>query len=249
MTNKSNQPDYIIRKRRSSSWYWGWVGVIVLLMLISMGIGYWLNQRQHSFSDTTKEKFAQLSTQLEDANAGIVHWQQQYNVEHQVNIELQKSLKEQQQQIRNLQKEQEAFQRIFDPNGIESGLQIASFVWEQVSVTDYSYRLMLIQARQQTKDIAGSFTITVFGDENGNAKNYDFTSIGDLTETNSNFKFRYVSNHQGNFNLPDDFKPAFIRVVATTQGRDSTSILQDFAWLNGQKHDTKTEVVQNNVGK
>ena len=174
---------------------------------------------------------------------------QQYNVEHQVNVELQKNLKQQQQQLRNLQKEQEAFQRIFDPNAIESGLQIASFVWERTSVTDYSYRLMLIQAKQQVKDISGNFTISVFGEENGNSKNYDFAAIGDLTDTNSQFKFRYISNHQGSFNLPEGFTPTFIRVVATTKGRNAKSILQDFAWLNEQKHDTQTEVIQSNVGK
>ena len=75
MTNNSNQPDYIIRKRRSSSWYWSWLGAILLLMLAAMALGYWLNQRQHTFSDTAQEQFDQLRMQLEDANAGIAHWQ------------------------------------------------------------------------------------------------------------------------------------------------------------------------------
>ncbi|NVK21888.1 MAG: hypothetical protein HWD86_05175 [Kangiellaceae bacterium] len=248
MSNDLHQPDYVIRKKRPPSWYWSWAGVALAIFLVAMGLGYWLNQKQHTFSDTAKEQFTQLEQQLDNANAGVIHWQQQYNVEHQITLQLQQEMREQQIEIANLRKEHEAFQRIFDPEAIESGLQIASLVWSSAGVSQFNYRLLLIQAKQQNREISGTFAISLIGEQAGEPKNYELTDIGDLNENNSTFKFKYMDSHQGRFSIPEGFSPRFVRVTAKISGRGGKAILQDFTWqsdveVNSLKQD-KQELAQ-----
>lgn len=155
MSNDNHQPDYVIRKKRSPKWYWSLFAVAALVFLLAMALGYWLNSRQHTFTGTAKEQFTDLQSDLDKSNAEVIHWKQQYEVEHQITAQLQTDFVEQQREVANLKKELQALQRIFDPDAVDSGLQIASLVWSPLSETHYSYRLMLIQAKQQSLELSG----------------------------------------------------------------------------------------------
>lgn len=230
MTNDPNQPDYIIRKRRTSTWYWSWSLVILFALLAAIALGYWLNKRQHGMTTSTKEQFDHLMSQLDEAEAGQTHWQQQYQVEHEITKQLKVELDKLHRKNKNLEREREALQRIFDPDAVESGLQVASFVWEESSEGEFRYRLMLIQAKRQTGSLKGNVKISVIGEEAGERKSYDFKEIEGTDSQNGVFDFTYVSTHTGSFTLPEGFKPKFVRVVAATTGRGAKSVLQDFTW-------------------
>ncbi|RDX35273.1 hypothetical protein DZA37_00595 [Kangiella sp. HD9-110m-PIT-SAG06] len=230
MTKDPNQPDYIIRKRRTSRWYWSWASLILVLLLASMALGYWLNKRQHGMTATAKQQFETLQEQLDEAQAGQTHWQQQYQIEHEITQQLKTELDNLHRQNKNLEKEREALQRIFDPDAVESGLQIASFVWEPALGEGYRYRLMLIQAKRQSSDLKGTITISIVGEEAGERKSYTFEQLQGSDSNNSTFDFTYVSTHMGTFKLPQGFEPSFVRVVAATSGRGAKSVLQDFTW-------------------
>ncbi|GAA4361916.1 DUF6776 family protein [Kangiella marina] len=246
MTKDPNQPDYIIRKRRSATWYWVWTFVILVMLLAAMALGYWLNKRQHGMTATAQQQFLVLQEQLGDAQAGQTHWQQQYQVEHEITQQLKAELDKLHRQNRNLEKEREALQRIFDPDAVESGLQIASFVWEQGLGGEYRYRLMLIQAKRQSGALKGTITISIVGEEAGERKSYTFEQLQGADSNNQTFDFTYVSTHQGTFQLPQGFEPSFVRVVAATSGRDAKSVLQDFTWTNTNSSD---EVEETNAKK
>lgn len=230
MTNQSNQPDYVIRKKRTSTWYGLWGISLLFLLGLAVGLGYWLNMKRYDFSATAKQQYEQIQVSLDEANASAVHWQQQYEIEVQVNKQLQQDVLAKQSQYANLQKEQEAYQRIFDPDSTESGLQIASFVWEKSGNSNYSYRLLLMQAKKQQKDVSGKYAITLVGSVNGQSKEFDFTQIAGLTNSSSKFKFRYLEQKDGTFSLPMDFIPKHVRVVVVSNGRGGKTILQDFPW-------------------
>lgn len=246
MTKDPNQPDYIIRKRRSTTWYWAWTLVILLVLLGAITFGYWLNKRQHGMTATAKEAFTELQQQLEDAEASTAQWQQQYQIEHEITQQLKSDLGQLHQENRNLEKEREALHRIFDPESVDSGLQIASFVWDQVSSNSYRYRLMLIQAKRQNRSLEGTVTISIVGEEAGESKSYKFKQLKGTDSNNGIFDFTYVSTHTGSFVLPEGFKPRFIRVVAATSGRGAKSILQDFSWKPTNQSD---DVEEKNVEK
>lgn len=230
MTNQIHQPDYVIRKKRSPNWYL-LVAIFSLILLgAAFALGYWLNSKRYDFSETAQQQYNQLEQSLVEANASAVHWQQQYEIELEVNKQLQQDVLAQQTKFANLQKEQEAYQRIFDPDATESGLQIASFVWEKSPDLRYSYRLLLMQAKTQLKDISGKYAISLVGTEAGESKEYDFSEVAGLTEQTSKFRFRYLEQRQGVFSLPEGFEPKHIRVVVTSSGRGGKTILQDFPW-------------------
>ena len=230
MTKDPNQPDHIIRKRRTTTWYWSWAIIILIVLIAAMALGYWLNKRQHGMTATAQQQFQMLKEQLDQAQEGQTHWQQQYQIEHEITQQLKTELDKLHRQNRNLEKEREALQRIFDPDGVESGLQIASFVWEQGLDTMYRYRLMLIQAKQQSGSLKGTITISIVGEEAGERKSYSFEQLQGNDSNNNTFDFTYVSTHTGTFQLPEGFEPSFVRVVAATSGRGAKSVLQDFTW-------------------
>lgn len=230
MTKDPNQPDYIIRKRRSAKWYWVWSFIIFVTLIAAMVFGYWLNKRQHGLSVSAKEQFEQLQQQLEEAQAGLTHWQQQYQIEHEITQQLKTELDKMHRTKKNIEKEREALQRIFDPKGVESGLQVASFTWQSEGSRLYRYRLMLIQAKSQVGALKGSIDISIVGEIGGERKTYNFEELKGTDSLNSTFDFTYVSTHTGSFELPEGFEPKFVRVVAATSGRGAKSILQDFSW-------------------
>ena len=230
MTKDPNQPDYIIRKRRTAQWYWAWSLIIFIALLAAMALGYWLNKRQHGMTATAKQQFEMIQEQLDEAQEGQTHWQQQYQIEHEITQQLKTELDSLHRQNRNLEREREALQRIFDPDSVESGLQIASFVWEQGLGDVYRYRLMLIQAKQQSGSLKGTITISIVGEEAGERKSYSFEQLQGNDSNNNTFDFTYVSTHTGSFQLPEGFEPSFVRIVAATSGRGAKSVLQDFTW-------------------
>ncbi|AOE50723.1 DUF6776 family protein [Kangiella sediminilitoris] len=230
MAKDPNQPDYIIRKRRSGTWYWAWALVILFLLVAAMIFGYWLNKRQHGMSVTVQERFDELQERLTEAEAGQTHWQQQYQIEHEITQQLKTELDKLHRQKRGLEKEREALQRIFDPDAVDSGLQIASMYWEEAQSNVFQYRLMLIQAKRQSDSLKGNIKISIVGEEAGERKSYDFDALNGTDSQNGKFDFTYVSSHTGSFEVPDGFKPSFIRVVVATAGRNAQSVLQDFTW-------------------
>lgn len=250
MTKESHQPDYIIRKRRKASWYWSWAGFVLIILLVAIGLGYWLSERQYSGFGSSNERLGNLRTQLDEANNGRIHWQQQYQVEHQVTAQLKDEIQKLNTKIHNLEKEKQAFLRIFDPNAVESGLQIASFVWESVAgkANQFNFRLMLIQAGQQQRDVSGAFSITLVGKEEGKEKTYSLLELEAFSQQDTQFKFRYVGSHRGTFNIPEGFEPELVRVQVTSSGRGGETIVQDFPWQVVSQQQTPNEVEDNNVG-
>ena len=241
MTKDPNQPDYIIRKRRSAQWYWAWALVIFFVLVAAMALGYWLNKRQHGLTASAKQQFEQLQIQLDEAQAGQTHWQQQYQVEHEITQQLKAELDKLHRENKNLEKERQALQRIFDPDTVESGLQVASFAWQDEGNNLYHYRLMLIQAKRQTGALEGTIQISVVGDEDGERKSYSFEDLKGTDSHNNTFDFTYVSTHTGSFELPQGFEPQFVRVVAATSGRGAKSVLQDFTWKPTNQSDEVDE--------
>ncbi|WP_251358240.1 DUF6776 family protein [Kangiella sp. TOML190] len=265
MNQDTHKPDYVIRKRKSSQWYWAMSLLLIAILGVATGFGYWLNLKRYDFSETAEQQLNQLQASLKESNASAVRWQQQYEVEKQVNTELRKHTMALELQLNNRKKETEAYQRIFDPNSVESGLQIASFAWEPVNNNQYNYRLILIQAKQQTAQIRGSYELTlvgettgeVAGDSNsenvGQLKEISFDELESLTAKDRKFRFQYMQNLAGQFKLPDNFYPKFIRVTVTSAGKGGKSILQDFNWTttvetnaNRAKSDNSEQNAQQN---
>ncbi len=230
MTQNDHKPDYVIRKRRSSNWYWA-ISLLIVVALIASGlVGYWLNQKRYDFSETAEQQFNQVQASLEEANAIAVRWQQQYELEKAITKELRQHTFDLELQLHNRKKEVEAFQRVFDPDSVESGLQIASFIWEPISPDHFRYRLILSQAKTQTTNISGKYSIELIGSQEGQNKSISFNELESLTDKERQFKFKYMEVRDGLFKLPENFQPKNIRVLVTSSGRNGKTIAQDFVW-------------------
>lgn len=230
MTPQSHKPDYIIRKRRSGNWYWATTLVIFAALAAAAGFGYWMNQKQYDFSETAQEQFEQVQASLNEANSSAVRWQQQYQLEKSINEELRKHTFELELKLYNRNKEVEAFQRIFDPDSVESGIQIANISWEKNASNRYQYRLILIQAKQQKLAISGQYELALIGKINDEVQEINLNELESLKDSDRKFRFKYMEVRNGQFELPKGFEPQSIRVSVKTSGRNGKSIVQEFEW-------------------
>ncbi len=230
MTQDDHKPDYVIKKRRSSQWYWAMILLIIAALVAAISLGYWMNQKRYDFSETAEQQYHQLQQSLKEANTSAIRWQQQYEVEKAINQQLRAHTFDLELKLHNRNKEVQAYQRIFDPDSVESGLQIASFNWEPVNENQYQYRLILIQAKQQTTNISGKYELSLVGTQAGKDKEINFNELEAVTAKERQFRFKFMEARNGSFSIPNDFVPKFIRVIVTSSGRKGKSILQDFSW-------------------
>ncbi len=241
MSQDDHKPDYVIRKRRSNNWYWAAALLILAALVAASAIGYWLNQKKYDFSETAEQQFQQVQDSLKEANASAVRWQQQYEVEKAINAQLRHHTFDLELKLHNRNKEVQAYQRIFDPDSVESGLQIANFSWEPVNSELFQYRLILIQAKQQTANISGKYELSIVGSHDGEEREINFDELESLTDKDRKFKFKYMEVRTGSFTLPANFKTKFIRVVVTSSGRNGKSIMQDYDWQPASAQQEKNE--------
>lgn len=229
-TQSGYKPDYVIKKRRSNQWYWA-VSLLILAILSSaIFLGYKLNENRYDFSETAEKQFSQSQVALKEANSSAIRWQQQYEIEKAINKQLRQHTLDMEIKLNNRNKEVQAYQRIFDPDSVTTGLQIASFGWEVVAKDQFSYRLILIQAKQQVATIKGKFDLTLVGSENGQDKEINFNQLESLAAKDRKFSFKYMEARNGVVNIPANFEPKLVRVSVTSSGRQGKTILQDFAW-------------------
>lgn len=235
MAKEMHKPDYIIKKRRSGHWYWGLTLFVLAILAITFALGIWTNQKRYRFSETAKQQLIQLEDDLQRSQSDSTRWQQQFEVEKTVNQKLRSQILALELRVNNQKKEIAAYTRIFDPQSITSGLQISSFTWEPSAQGGYHYRLILAQAKDQTRAIKGKYQLLLGGidhtevDEKQN-KEINFNELENLTDKDRQFKFKYLIARKGQFHIPKDFTPKFVRVIVTSSGSKGKSILQDFSW-------------------
>jgi hypothetical protein len=141
--------------------------------------------------------------------------------------ELDLSLKASAQEIVKLREELNFYRNIISPSDKKSGLRIQNLSIEPTGTANqYRYKLVLIQALKHEQTINGSASLEIVGVQGGQDS---VVSIPGPDNRSIKVSFKYFQDIEGNFELPQNFKPQQVRVnVKPTRGTETVEAT--YAW-------------------
>ena len=100
----------------------------------------------------------------------------------------------------------------------------------------------MIQVADNRSYISGKVTMNLWGVREGQKLSIPFDAMtNDMDASGAQFKFRYFQDVEGEINVPGDFIPEQIEVIAQSKGRKATRLEKRFDW--------KVQEVISDVGK
>ncbi len=140
--------------------------------------------------------------------------------------ELDQALKASAQEIVKLREELNFYRNIISPPDKKSGLRIQSLFVEPAGATNqYRYKLVLIQALKHEQTINGSARFEITGVQNGQDA---VVAIPAASDRSIKVNFKYFQDIEGEFELPQNFKPRRIKVNVTPNR--GAQVEESFAW-------------------
>ncbi len=130
-----------------------------------------------------------------------------------------------------------AFYRgIVSPADGRPGLRIQDFRLTRGAVErEFKLRIVLVQAMKHDRKVSGDVTLTVEGNEEGQAKSYPLAALLPAdADTAWPFSFRYFQDFDRQIVLPDGFTPERVHVEVRSRTRSIESIADSFTWSTSQ---------------
>jgi len=95
----------------------------------------------------------------------------------------------------------------------------------------YMVRLVLVQSLKHDRTVSGDVGLFVEGVQDGNDVSYPYSQLlGDATDSDWAFKFRYFQDFDREIILPDGFTPENIKIVVRSKTRSISSIEESYSW-------------------
>ncbi len=136
-----------------------------------------------------------------------------------------------QDELLKLREELAFYRGIISPQDSVAGLRIQNMRIQASPVENqFRYRLVLIQAVDHDRNVSGKVTMTLRGELRGEDVSLP---VADLVTSNADkfeFSFKYFQNLEGDFQLPDGFKPSQLDVVVIPSGCDAEEVSRSFGW-------------------
>ncbi len=92
------------------------------------------------------------------------------------------------------------------------------------------FRLLLVQSADQSKEVSGHVELNVLGARGGRPETLAGPVLGSAGPYPIPFRFRYFQDVAGEFDLPEDFEPQSVQIVARPAGRDDFRLERTFTW-------------------
>lgn len=177
--------------------------------------------------DRLQDEIRQLSSANQELKESVARAQRTLQMDHTAYQELERSLKDYEQEIVKLREELNFYRNIISPTDKKPGLRIQSLNVERVPKTrEFRYKLVLIQALKHDRTVYGRARFEVSGSQAGQSAVLQYPTA---QEKQINVNFRYFQDIEGRIALPRDFQPRQIKVLVTTSGGHET-IEQIYAW-------------------
>jgi hypothetical protein len=147
---------------------------------------------------------------------------------------LQQELKAEQQKLFDTRKELAFYQRIISPELQADSLIIDSFsISAGSSATSYRFNLVLIQQDKQRNFAKGTVDLKLHGFSGEKRDSLDLLQLAGFSKSDKAFSFKYFQIIEGEFSLPEGFKPEKIDValkVAAARSAKSAKVDKNFFW-------------------
>lgn len=150
----------------------------------------------------------------------------------------QQELKAEQQKLFDTRKELAFYQRIISPELQADSLIIDSFsISPGSSANKYRFNLVLIQQDKQRNFAKGTVELKLQGFSGEKRDTLDLLKLAGFSKNDQAFSFKYFQIIEGEFSLPEGFKPEKVDValkVAAARSAKSAKVDKNFFWPTEQ---------------
>jgi hypothetical protein len=212
-------------------------GLIVIVVLVTGGMIYNHGLSMAGFERLSAAKRQQhlqnQVTRLEADNQSLrealARAERTLQMDKTAYDELDRSLKASGEEIVKLREELNFYRNIISPPNKQSGLRIQSFKLEAAGdgKSAFRYKMVLIQALKHDSAVRGKARFEISGVRKGESTMLRFPQP---TDEPINFDFKYFQDIEGQFEIPTDFEPRWIKVNVTSRGRNAETIEQTYPW-------------------
>lgn len=147
--------------------------------------------------------------------------------------EVRATIKEQKQQIAALSEEIGFYKGLMSPTDRERGLSIRGWeVYPTGSAQRFHYKLLIQQLAVKHRVLRGSVSVVITGRENGVEKSINLADLSkDVSSRNMPLRFKYFQNIEGELELPADFVPQRVGLVAKATTPKKVQVEKHYGWI------------------
>lgn len=148
------------------------------------------------------------------------------------NEDVRKSNRELNDKIAELEKDIALYQGIMSPSVNSSGLTIQEVTLTPTAKSGrYRFKVMLTQVGNNSNYLQGLVGINILGVQNGEITAYPLKELSaEIKDIDIKFRYRYFQEFKGELNLPDNFTPEQLQVIAQSVGKKSARTEKSYNW-------------------
>lgn len=136
-----------------------------------------------------------------------------------------------QSQIAELNDEIRFYKGVMIPNAESKGLRIERMNLQASSEPrKFSYSLLLTQVVDKHEYVQGGVQINLLGRQGDQPAELSLENISTESKRSERFRFRYFQNINGELEIPGDFEPEAVMVVAQSSGSRGQRLEKRFDW-------------------
>lgn len=218
------------------------IALTVLLALVASGYGsYWYGQQQQQtiYSDAAVERdrlrleLAARNEENDRLRQEVVNLSLGAEVDRKASEEVRHEVLSLKSEIATLRKDISFYRGLMSPSGSEQGLTIGSLDVLATGVPrQYQYKLVVQQLAVQHTQLTGSLQFNIVGRQGEQLVTLPLKDVSDnVTSEQIKLRFKYFQTLEGRINLPANFEPERIELMAKSTGSNATVVEKKFGWL------------------
>jgi len=179
------------------------------------------------------DRIAVLDTEIVALKEYVVQLETNQNIDRAAYKDVETSLVTLQAKIQEQTNEIAFYRGIVSPADGVAGLRVQDLRLTRAGTERaYMVRLVLVQSLKHDRTVSGDIGLFVEGVQDGNDVSYPYSQlVGEATDTDWVFKFRYFQDFDREIILPDGFTPESIKIEVRSKTRSISSIEESYSWI------------------
>ncbi|MBN7799119.1 DUF6776 family protein [Parahaliea mediterranea] len=216
-----------------------------LCAALLLGLGIYLGQRAaYSGMGMDPERYRELERALPQARQQIADLERQLgaaNTRHEVDraaLEMvRQDLARQREQIADLDEGLRFYRSLMAPGEIAQGFSLRGLeLMARETPGRYAYRLVAQQEARKHEVVRGTLRLEVLGLADGQPVSYPLSELArDVENGDIPLRFRYFQAIEGELELPEDFEPQAVEVLAAVSSPRRLEVRESYPWQLQEK--------------
>lgn len=241
MTLVKGSKQYAMVVVRQRPWIkWLAALAVTFALLLTAGGGYWLgieHGRPNRVADVAGDGSAGRLAQVEEENLSLRQQVANLKLGSEVDRKASESVRLEVMDLKNqiaaLEEDISFYRGLMSPSENSKGLAIGSLSLLQAGKPGLiDYKLVVQQLATRHELLNGTLKFNILGRREGKPMTFALKDVSEEVDSvNIKLRFKYFQAIEGTLQLPANFEPQGIELVASTSGKNSVVIKKNFGWL------------------